>query len=100
MKRDPNSDLWQLVERIPPGHLASYGALGAALKHPATGWEVGRRMANCPADIPWWRVVAKDGRLPVDKRDPELARLQETMLKKEKIRIKDGVAIGPFWDPH
>jgi methylated-DNA-protein-cysteine methyltransferase-like protein len=86
----PFAELWKVVGRIPYGHTASYGEVGKALHNPASGYMVGRWMANCPSDVPWWRVVAKDGRLPLAKRSPELAIEQEKRLIEEGVIIEDG----------
>jgi methylated-DNA-protein-cysteine methyltransferase-like protein len=88
-------DLWILVKKIPRGRVASYGALGRALDRPVSGFLVGRAMARCQDDVPWWRVVAKDGRLPVDKRDPELAQLQIRHLRQEKTEMADETTVAP-----
>jgi methylated-DNA-protein-cysteine methyltransferase-like protein len=79
-----------VVRSIPAGHVASYGEVGRALRTPASGYFVGRWMANCPADIPWWRVVAKDGSLPVWKRNPDFEVEQTAHLKSEGVAVIDG----------
>lgn len=38
---------------------------------------VGRIMATAQREVPWWRVVGHDGRLPPGLTDPALARLRE-----------------------
>jgi methylated-DNA-protein-cysteine methyltransferase-like protein len=86
----PLDDLWSVIRRIPPGKVASYGEVGRALRSPASGYFVGRWMAQCPPDIPWWRVVAKSGHLSIAKRSPELAAQQERRLRDEGITIVDG----------
>lgn len=92
--------LWDVVRRIPRGRVASYGAVGQALPTPASGYMVGRWMASCPPDVPWWRVVAKDGRLPVNKRSPELAHEQRERLIAEGVpMLAEGVALDAFLDP-
>ena len=83
-------DLWDLVRSIPPGRVATYGQLGRAMPHPATGRMVGRWMANCPNGIPWWRVVNARGDLPISKRDHTLAALQEELLEFEGVRLRNG----------
>lgn len=80
-------ELWQLVRDIPRGKVCSYGDLGRALHHPATGFMVGRWMAQCPEDVPWWRVVAKDGRLPINRRDPLMASEQARRLESEGVAL-------------
>jgi len=81
-------ELWKLIRDIPSGKCTSYGELGRALHHPTTGRIVGRWMANCPDDIPWWRVVNKQGALPIWKRDPNMAAIQKQLLKNEKVPFK------------
>ncbi len=49
---------------------------------------VGRWMAGCPGTVPWWRVIAKDGRLPLGKRSPELAADQQRRLEEEGVKIE------------
>ncbi|MBN9500900.1 MAG: hypothetical protein BGO01_00810 [Armatimonadetes bacterium 55-13] len=79
-----------MVRTIPKGSCTTYGDLGKALTNPVSGLLVGRWMANCPQDIPWWRVVGKDGRCPVWKRDPSLEKLQLEHLAAEGVPVKDG----------
>jgi len=95
------NELWDLVRRIPPGRCTSYGALGSALPHPTTGRMVGRWMAQCPQEIPWWRVVNKKGELPVWKRDPTLADMQQQRLAEEGVLfIDDKADLAHFgWEP-
>jgi methylated-DNA-protein-cysteine methyltransferase related protein len=78
-------ELWQVVRSVPPGRCASYGAVGRSLSRPVSGFLVGRWMASCPPDVPWWRIVGKDGRLPVWKRDPGLGSDQRALLEREGV---------------
>lgn len=55
-----------LVERIPPGRVMSYGAIADALAEvagQASARRVGAVMARYGGGVPWHRVVAADGRL-------------------------------------
>jgi alkylated DNA nucleotide flippase Atl1 len=58
-------------------------------------------MANCPEDLPWWRVVAKSGALPLWKRDAAMADQQRQLLEGEGVPFKgDGVDMaGAAWEP-
>lgn len=82
--------LWDVVRAIPEGRCASYGAVGAALPEPATGFQVGRWMARCPDDVPWWRVVSKQGRFPITRRHPALGLQQRELLEREGVPFADG----------
>jgi methylated-DNA-protein-cysteine methyltransferase-like protein len=57
----------QLVERIPPGRVMSYGAIAEYL-HDRFGRGSARRvgtiMARYGGSVPWHRVVTGGGRLP------------------------------------
>jgi methylated-DNA-protein-cysteine methyltransferase-like protein len=82
--------LYAAVKKLPRGKVVSYGQIGAFLTPPLTGRMVGRLMASCPTRIPWWRVVAKSGQLPIYKRSPALAHDQEHLLRKEGVEVIDG----------
>lgn len=82
-------DLYALVRRIPKGKATSYGAVGAALEPPISGYLVGRAMRACPDDVPWWRVVTKDGSFATNKISPELGEEQLRLLKKDKTPLEE-----------
>ncbi len=86
----PREELFELVKRIPEGRVCGYGAAGDALSRRMLGRTVGQCMASSPPEIPWWRVVAKDGDLPIRKRDPNAAQLQQKSLEDEGIEFVDG----------
>lgn len=95
-------ELWTLVNAIPKGRVASYGRIGRALSSPVSGFLVGKWMARAPEGIPWWRIVAKEGSLPVDARSPQLGARQRELLACEGVefdadRVRMEVA---EWDPY
>lgn len=58
-------------------------------------------MTQCPPEVPWWRVVNKQGALPVGKLDPFLAVQQRQLLEGEGVPFKgDIVNLNLcFWEP-
>lgn len=80
-------DLFALVATIPEGKVCSYSELGRSLRNPVSGLLVGRWMSSCPPSLPWWRVVAADGRLPVWKKDPTLEMIQHERLAGEGVEF-------------
>jgi methylated-DNA-protein-cysteine methyltransferase-like protein len=90
-----------MVREVPSGRVTSYGALGQALHNPVSGLVVGNWMSRCPDDIPWWRVVAKDGRLVVFKKDISFAVTQRHLLESEGVPFdEDKVRIAEvYWLP-
>jgi len=90
------SELWDIVRSIPRGRVMSYGEVGLRLAHPASGFMVGRWMAQCPEGVPWWRVVAKTGALPIGKRHHQLMSEQEERLRAEGVAfVIDGLIDMP-----
>ncbi len=68
-----NARVWEVVRQIPPGQVATYGQVAAALPPPAgidpqdyrafgARW-VGGAMANAPEGVPWQRVVNTQGKI-------------------------------------
>jgi len=78
-------ELWTIVRSIPRGHVASYGAVGRALRNPVSGLVAGKWMANAPEGVPWWRVVAASGELVIAKRNPDWGKIQRDMLEQEGV---------------
>jgi alkylated DNA nucleotide flippase Atl1 len=59
-------------------------------------------MSRCPGDVPWWRVIAKDGRIVIFKKDAAAAMLQRKLLEDEGLEFDDeGKAVmkGRYWEP-
>jgi alkylated DNA nucleotide flippase Atl1 len=67
----------ELVARIPPGKVLSYGAIASHLADVSGRGSprlVGRIMASCDRPVPWHRVVRNDG-LPARGHEAEAIRL-------------------------
>jgi alkylated DNA nucleotide flippase Atl1 len=62
MSPDFTERVLDLVERIPPGQVLSYGAVAAILDEGGPR-QVGRVMAVDGGAVAWWRVVRADGSL-------------------------------------
>jgi methylated-DNA-protein-cysteine methyltransferase related protein len=68
-----------LVERIPPGHVMTYGAIADSLADSSgrnSARRVGTIMAQHGGSVPWHRVVGAGGRLPPGHEQAARARLQ------------------------
>ncbi|HEX4901198.1 MAG TPA: MGMT family protein [Acidimicrobiales bacterium] len=53
----------RVVAAVPPGQVVTYGEVAAEAGRPGAARAVGRAMAASDGALPWWRVVAADGRL-------------------------------------
>lgn len=57
--------VYSLVANIPAGRLMSYGQIAALCGKPRSAWEVGQIAHFGPPELPWHRVVNKQGGLAV-----------------------------------
>lgn len=81
--------IYEIVRAIPAGRVMSYGAVGAQCEPAISGYICGRIMIHSHDEVPWWRVVGKDGALRISKRNPLLARDQRDRLEAEGIEFND-----------
>jgi methylated-DNA-protein-cysteine methyltransferase-like protein len=66
------------------GEVVTYGEIAAQAGYPGAARAVGNILRNS-SGLPWWRVVASDGRLV-----PGLEREQERRLIAEGTQVIDG----------
>ena len=55
--------VYDLVSRIPKGRVMTYGQIAALAGAAWASWEVGQIAHTGPENLPWWRVVNKQGGL-------------------------------------
>ncbi len=91
------ASVWEIVKQIPQGRVATYGQI-AALIPPPTGvsdkdyqawgarW-VGGAMANCPADVPWQRVINSQGKISLRRGGGH--ERQRALLEAEGVTFDD-----------
>jgi alkylated DNA nucleotide flippase Atl1 len=79
-----------LVERIPPGRVMSYGMIAEVLGL-ASPRIVGNVMARDGGAVPWYRVVNSVGRLPPHKEAEARARLtaEGVPFRGERVAMRD-----------
>jgi len=90
-----------IVGRIPEGRVTSYGAVAAMAGQPraarGVGWILNRLETD--TELPWWRVVNRDGGLSTYKLPTAAGPLQRARLEAEGVTF-DGhgrVADDRFW---
>ena len=89
--RDFSSRVYALVRRVPRGRAVSYGGVAAMLGSPRAARGVGTALSALPpdTDVPWWRVVNRNGQISI-RGEPGLAALQRRLLEREGVRFDDG----------
>src|SRR4051812_887325 len=78
-------DIYELVKRIPPGKVSTYGRIAQLTLVPRGARGVGWALAGLSPDlaqiVPWWRVINAAGRIS----NRINAALQRDMLEAEGI---------------
>ncbi|MCA9329372.1 MGMT family protein [Candidatus Saccharibacteria bacterium] len=79
--------VYGFVANIPRGRIVTYGQVAAACGASWAAWEVGQIAHSGPKDLPWHRVVNKQGRLATGYPGGMTAHRQA--LESEGIKISD-----------
>jgi methylated-DNA-protein-cysteine methyltransferase-like protein len=108
-----NNQVWEIVRRVPPGRVISYGEIARLIPVPdgleprsyqvfGPRW-VGSAMAKCPDDVPWQRVVNAKGEISLRPGAEHQRRLLEdegiVFNSRGRIDLKTFGWQGPGVDP-
>jgi methylated-DNA-protein-cysteine methyltransferase-like protein len=77
-----------MVRRVPPGTVVSYGGIAALLGHPRAARGVGQALRALPddSDVPWWRVVNRNGEISI-RGVVHGPQLQRALLEDEGVEF-------------
>lgn len=76
-----------VVRALEPGEIATYGEIAEEAGYPGAARGVGRVMATSEG-LPWWRVVAANGRLVPGHEDEHARRLAGEGVAVENGRVR------------
>lgn len=81
----------QAVRQVPEGQVATYGQIATLADSPRGGRIVGGILAalGTDTDIPWWRVINREGYLSIRGHMPGIKDLQKQLLEKESIEVTE-----------
>jgi len=74
-KPDFETAVFEVVRALEPGEVTSYGEVAADAGFPGAARAVGNLLRRSTG-LPWWRVVASDGRLVPRAADEQRRRLE------------------------
>jgi len=74
---DFSTRVHRVVAGIPAGTVLTYGEVAAEAGSPRAARAVGHVLSAAGEGLPWWRVVAADGRLVPGLEEEHAARLQD-----------------------
>ncbi|WKZ31116.1 MAG: MGMT family protein [Candidatus Dojkabacteria bacterium] len=85
--------VYEVVNRIPEGKVATYGQVASILGNPRAARVVGyalRLLTDEERQIPWWRVVNAKGFLSIDHGHGGFEKvLQADLLRDEGVKVDD-----------
>ncbi len=79
------TEVLDMIGSLQPGEIVTYGEVAAEVGKPGAARAVGSTMRRYGSDVPWWRVVAANGRLV-----PGHERRQTAKLKAEGVAVRNG----------
>ena len=91
-------DVYELVQRIPPGKVSTYGRIAQQTAVPrgarGVGWALAGLTPELALKVPWWRVINAAGRIS----NQVNASLQRDLLEAEGVRFDERgyVDLGVF----
>lgn len=93
--KDFGEEVATLLERLEPGEVVSYGEIAEEAGFPGAARAVGNLVRTTPG-LPWWRVVAKSGRLApgLEQRQTELLRSEGITVVNGRVRLRDNARPG------
>lgn len=91
--------IWQTVQQIPAGKVASYGQIADLAGLPGRARLVGKVLGLSPAPLPWFRVVRSNLTLAFAAGSAEAAE-QSALLRAEGVILR-GVKVPDqyHWQP-
>ncbi len=99
---DFNKRVYELVARIPRGKVMTYGQLAALCGAAWAAWEVGQIAHTGPTDLPWQRVVNKQGGLAAGWPGGGRA-AHKALLEADGLEVSDDYTVdvkGLLWNPN
>ncbi len=89
--------IYAAVAAIPAGTVVSYGQVALRAGLPGGARQVGRALADCPAGLPWHRVITAAGRIALPAGSSAF-REQVARLRAEGVEIRAGRVTRRFRD--
>lgn len=93
--------VYDLVAQIPEGRVMTYGQLAALCGAAWAAWEVGQIAHTGPENLPWQRVVNKQGGLAAGWPNGGRA-AQAALLESEGVEIQEDYKVDVnklLWNP-
>jgi methylated-DNA-protein-cysteine methyltransferase-like protein len=85
-----------VLEQLEAGEVISYGEVAEEAGFPGAARAVGNLVRTTPG-LPWWRVVARSGRLApgLEQRQTELLRSEGVTVVSGRVKLRDNARPEP-----
>lgn len=85
-----------VLEQLKAGEVVSYGDVAEEAGFPGAARAVGNLVRTTPG-LPWWRVVARSGRLApgLEQRQTELLRSEGVTVLSGRVKMRDNARSEP-----
>lgn len=85
-----------VLEQLKAGEVVSYGEVAEEAGFPGAARAVGNLVRTTPG-LPWWRVVARSGRLApgLEQRQTELLRSEGVTVLSGRVKMRDNARSEP-----
>lgn len=97
-------EVFSIVKQIPHGKVLNYGAVAELMGRPRSARQVGyalRSLGLNEGNIPWWRVVNKQGYLSIDHGEGGIEKIvQRQLLEDEGVVVSEDNTVDMnyyFW---
>ena len=89
--QDRNARIYAAIAAIPPGRVASYGAIAARAGLPGRARLVGRLLGEVPEgmELPWFRVLRASGHIAMPPGSRGFCE-QSRRLRAEGVEVRNG----------
>ena len=80
--------MWEAVENLADGEVVSFGDVAGRAGRPKASRAAGRMLSKIrDSDLPWWRVVYSNGKLPACRPSVQTERLRSEGVVVENGRV-------------
>ena len=96
-KQNSYHRIYQIVKKIPPGKVATYGQIARLAGLSGHARQVGYALHNLPSgsDVPWQRVINSRGRLSFPEESVAWY-MQKSILESEAVEFSENNSIPLF----
>ncbi|MEW6981902.1 MGMT family protein [Colwelliaceae bacterium 6471] len=98
--------IWQTVQAIPLGKVASYGQVADLAGLPGRSRLVGKALGNVPdggwrgRDVPWYRVINSQGKISFLPSSENFERQKQALQDEQIVVIGTRIRLRDFqWQP-